>query len=105
AVVAKSLAPDVRQRYRSAAEFQADLQLFLESKPTLAQIERRPRWNPTATLEAAREALRRVTRTARRKQRRSLQVLGAAGYFATGMLLWIGGSVAWQLWQARANAA
>ncbi|MCU1235478.1 MAG: serine/threonine protein kinase [Candidatus Solibacter sp.] len=105
AVVAKSLAPDVRQRYRSAAEFQADLQLFLERKPTLAEIERRPRWNPTATLEAAREALRRVTRTARRKQRRSLQVLGAAGYFATGMVLWIGGSVGWQLWQAHANAA
>ena len=87
------------------AEFQADLQLFLERKPTLAEIERRPRWNPTATLEAAREALRRVTRTARRKRGRRLQVLGAAAYFATGMLLWIGGTIGWQLWQTRASAA
>jgi hypothetical protein len=46
-----------------------------------------------------------VTRTARRKQPRTLKVLGAVGYFATGMLLWIGGSFAWQAWQARASAA
>jgi hypothetical protein len=105
AVVAKALAPEPRQRYRSAVEFQADLQLFLERKPTLAEIEHRPRWNPTATLEAAREALRRVTRTARRKRGRSVQILGAAAYFATGMLLWIAGTLGWQLWQARASAA
>ena len=42
AVVMKSLAPDAGKRYRSAVEFQADLQLFLERKPTLAEIERRP---------------------------------------------------------------
>ena len=105
AIVMKSLAPDAGQRYRSAVEFQADLQLFLERKPTLAETERRSKWNPTATLEAAREALRRVTRTARRKQGRRLQVLGAAAYFATGMLLWIAGTVGWQLWQTRASAA
>ncbi len=105
AVVMKALAPDARQRYRSAAEFQADLQLFLELKPTLAEIERRPRFNPTATLEAACEALRRVTRTARRRRGRRLQVLGAAAYFATGLLLWIGGTIGWQLWQTRASAA
>jgi hypothetical protein len=105
AVVMKALAPDARQRYRSAAEFQADLQLFLELKPTLAEIERRPRFNPTATLEAACEALRRVTRTARRRRGRHLQVLGAAAYFATGLLLWIGGTIGWQLWQTRASAA
>jgi hypothetical protein len=105
AIVMKSLAPDAQRRYGSAVEFQADLQRFLERKQTLAEIERRSKWNPTATLEAAREVLRRVTRTARRKQRRSLQVFGAAAYFATGMLLWIGGTIAWQLWQARASAA
>jgi hypothetical protein len=105
AVVMKALAPDPRQRYLSAPEFRADLQLFLERKPTLAEAQRRPRWNPTATLGAAREALRRVTRTARRRHSRSLRVLGAAAYFATGMLLWIGGTFGWQLWQARASAA
>ncbi len=105
AIVMKALAPDALQRYRSAAEFQADLQLFLELKPTLAEIERRPRFNPTATLEAACEALRRVTRTARRRRGRRLQVLGAAAYFATGLLLWIGGTIGWQLWQTRASAA
>ncbi len=105
AVVMKALAPDARQRYRSAVEFHADLQLFLERKPTLAETERRPRWNPNATIEAARQALRRVTRTARRRHSRTLQVLGAAGYFATGMLLWIGGTLGWQVWQSRASAA
>ena len=105
AIVMKALAPDARQRYRSAAEFQADLQLFLELKPTLAEIERRPRFNPTATLEAACEALRRVTRTARRRPGRHLQVLGAAANFATGLLLWVGGTIGWQLWQTRASAA
>ena len=105
AVVMKSLAPDAVKRYRSAAEFQSDLQLFLEGKPPVAETEHRPRWNPTATLEAARQALRRVTRTARRRHSRSLRALGAAAYFATGMLLWIGGTFAWQAWQARASAA
>ncbi len=105
AIVMKALAPDARQRYRSAAEFQADLQLFLELKPTQAEIERRPRFNPSATLEAACEALRRVTRTARRRPGRRLQVLGAAAYFAAGLLLWIGGTIGWQLWQTRASAA
>ena len=105
AVVMKSLAPESGKRYRSAVEFQSDLQLFLEGKTPLAEIERRPRWNPTATLEAARQALRRVTRTARRRHSRGLRALGAAAYFATGMLLWIGGTFAWQAWQTRASAA
>jgi hypothetical protein len=105
AIVMKSLAPDARKRYRTAAEFQEDLQLFLERKPTVAEIERRPRWNPTATLEAARDVLRRVTRTARRRQARGVQVAGAAAYFATGMMLWIAGTMGWQMWQSRANAA
>jgi hypothetical protein len=105
AIVMKALAPDPRQRYGSAAECRADLQLFLERKPTKAETERRSRWNPNATLEAAREALRRVTRTARRRQGRGLRALGAAVYFATGMLLWMGGTLGWQAWQARASAA
>jgi eukaryotic-like serine/threonine-protein kinase len=105
AIVMKALAPDARQRYESAAACRADLQLFLERKPTKAETERRSRWNPNATLEAAREALRRVTRTARRRHGRGLRALGAAAYFATGMLLWVGGTLGWQVWQARASAA
>jgi serine/threonine protein kinase len=104
AIVMKALAPDAGKRYGSAVEFQADLQRFLERKPTHAEIERRVRWNPSATLEAAREVLRKVTRTARRPVRR-LRVLGAAVYFAVGMLLWVSGTLAWQAWQSRASAA
>jgi len=55
-------------------------------------------------VDAARKALHRVTRTAR-QHRDSLRIFGAAAYFATGMLLWIGGSLAWDVWQARASAA
>jgi hypothetical protein len=105
AVVMKALAPGAGQRYGSAAEFRADLQLFLERKPTRAETERRSGWNPNATVEAARQALRRVTRTVRRRHSRGLRLLGAAAYFATGMLLWIGGTIGWQLWQAGASAA
>ena len=104
AVVMKALAPGAGQRYQSAAEFRADLQLFLERKPTRAETERRSGWNPNATVEAARQALRRVTRTIRRRHSRGLRLLGAAAYFATGMLLWIGGTLGWQVWQARASA-
>jgi eukaryotic-like serine/threonine-protein kinase len=105
AIVMKALAPDAHRRYQSAVEFQADLQLFLERKAPIAQVEHRARWNPSATLEAARDALRRVTRTARRRPARKLQMLGAAAWFATGMMLWIGGTLGWQLWHTRAVAA
>src|SRR5450759_3945141 len=37
AIVMKALAPDARQRYRSALAFRADLRLFLARKPTLAR--------------------------------------------------------------------
>jgi len=104
AIVAKSLAPDIRSRYASADDFRGDLQSFLEGKATVAETEARFRWNPNATVEAARNALHRVTRTAR-QHRDSLRLPGAAAYFVTGMLLWIGGSLAWDLWQARASAA
>src|ERR1019366_4026184 len=64
AIVMKALAPGAGQRYR------ADLQLFLERKPTRAETERRSGWNPNATVEAARQALRRVTRRIRRRHSR-----------------------------------
>jgi hypothetical protein len=107
AVVVKALAPEPDRRYRSAVAFQSDLQAWLEHKPTAAEIERRAKWSASATLEAAREALRRITHTARRIRRRSrrLKLAGAVGWFAAGMALWISGSLVWQGWQTRAAAA
>src|SRR4051794_13985210 len=107
AIVGKALGGEPDRRYRSALEFQADLQLFLERKPTVAEIERRSKWNPTATLEAARQVLWKITRTARRNRRRmrAVRTAGAVAYFAAGMFLWIAGTLAWQAWQARASAA
>jgi len=98
-VTMKALAPSAAQRYRSAREFQADLQAFLEGKPTQAEIERRRNWSASATIEVAREYLHRATRTVRRAGRQ-LQIVGAAAWFLAGMALWIGGTLAVQSWQA-----
>ena len=100
-IVSKALAAEPEQRYRSAVDFQADLQAFLERKPTLAEMERRPGWNPNATIDAAREVLRKATRTIARAKK-AIQLAGAAGWFAGGMLLWIGGTVAWEHWEVKA---
>ena len=107
AIVVKALAPEPERRYRTAVAFQSDLQAYLEHKPTAAELERRARWSANATLEAAREALRRITHTARRIRRRSrgLKVAGAVAWFAAGMALWISGTLVWQAWQAHAAAA
>ena len=107
AIVVKALAPDTERRYRSALEFQADLQAYLEHKPTLAEVERRAKWSPGATIEAAREMLRRITRTAGRMRRRARgwRIAGAVGWFAAGMALWITGTLVWQGWQMRLSAA
>jgi hypothetical protein len=99
AIVMKALAPDPERRYRSAHDFQLDLQAFLEHKPTLAEVERRPGWSAGATIDVARQCLHWATRTARRV-RQPLRVAGMALWFALGMTLWIGGTYAWQAWQA-----
>jgi len=39
AIVAKSLAPDIKARYQSAQEFESDLQCFLANRPTVAETE------------------------------------------------------------------
>jgi hypothetical protein len=105
AVAMKALAPNAEQRYRSAREFQLDLQAFLEHKPTLAEMEQAARWSPSATIEAAREYLRRkATRTARRI-RPKLRIAGAVVWFGAGMALWIGGQIAWQALEAARAAA
>jgi hypothetical protein len=95
-VVTKALTANPAQRYGSARTFQADLQAFLERRPTAAERERRG----GQTIEAARAVLRKATQTIRRA-RRHVQVAGAVGWFGAGMLLWIGGSYGWQALQAR----
>jgi hypothetical protein len=95
AIVSKALAPEPPRRYQSAREFQADLQSFLEHKTTAAEAERRSAWSPNATIEAAREYIRKATRTLKRARVR-LQVAGAVAWFALGMGLSIGGTFAWQ---------
>ena len=104
AIAMKALAPDPARRYRSAADFQADLQCFLEHRPPAAELERRPGIYANSTIEAARACLQMVTRTARRAKR-PLGIAGAAASFATGMVLWISGTVGWQQWHMRPVAA
>jgi eukaryotic-like serine/threonine-protein kinase len=99
-ITMKALAPYPEKRYHSAADLQMDLQAFLEGKATLAEMESRRNWNPNATIEAAREALRKATRTVKRANRR-WRLAGAVAWFLAGMALWIGGTVGWQQLQAR----
>jgi hypothetical protein len=94
--VAKALAPEPERRYGSAEALRADLQAFLERRPTVAEIERRS-WGPNATVEAAREYIRRATQTLVRVKR-TLQVAGALAWFLMGMALWIGGTLAVERW-------
>jgi serine/threonine-protein kinase len=95
-VAAKALSPNPPQRYGSARAFQADLQAFLEQRPTVAERERRA----SQTIEAARAAIRKATQTIARA-RRSTQVASGVGWFGAGMALWIVGSYGWQALQAR----
>jgi hypothetical protein len=100
-VVGKALAPSTGDRYRSARLLQADLQAFLEHRPTAAELERRG-FSAAATVDAARQAIRKATQTVA-KARVQLQLLGAAGWFAAGMVLWLGGFYGWQVVTARAK--
>jgi serine/threonine protein kinase len=95
-IVAKALAPDASKRYRSAVELMADLHAFLIRKPTLAEMERRSRWNPSATFEIARTALVRAThhlRQRRRRHRGDWPVAQAVIWFSLGMTFSVGASV------------
>jgi hypothetical protein len=100
AIVTKALASDPEARYRSAHEFLADLQAALERQPTAAEKEQRAASGHTATMEAAREYLRKATRTIARV-RQVVKLGSAAAWFALGMALWIGGTLCWQLWRDR----
>jgi hypothetical protein len=99
AVVVKALAPNPEQRYESAGAFQADLQAFLEHKLTVAEEEHR-RAHGNSTIEAARACLRLATRTVRKAGER-LRLVGAVGWFAAGMTLWIVGTLGWEARRAR----
>ncbi len=101
-ITMKALAPDSRRRYLTAADLQSDLQSFLERRPTLAERERQG-WNHSATMEAARYAVRKATRTVKRAGQ-MLPVLSGAAWFAAGMTLWIGGAMAWQRWEEHHTA-
>ena len=101
-VVRKALAPAPERRYQTAEALQADLQAFLEHRPTMAETERNARAG--ATMEAAREALRKATATIR-GARAVRHVAGGVGWFAAGMTLWISGSYGWQVMRARSALA
>jgi eukaryotic-like serine/threonine-protein kinase len=98
-VVGKAMAADPARRYRTAQVFHDDLEAFLEGRATVAEAELRGGWNASATIEAAREALHRATRTLAWRHN-GRQMASGAGWFLLGMALWIGGSSAWQGWQA-----
>jgi len=87
----KALAPDATRRYRSARDFQADLQAFLENKPVRAELERRHGWNAAATVQR----IRRFTHTVVRFHRH-IQVVSGVSWFLLGMALWIGATMTWR---------
>jgi hypothetical protein len=106
AIVNKALAPQPSRRYGSAGDLQADLQSFLEHRPTQAELERRSGWGASITMETAREYFRKATRTVRRARRRihAASLGNAVAWFAVGMTLWIGGNSLWQTLAANRNA-
>ena len=106
-IVSKSLAPGPAARYQTARELQENLQAFLERRPARAGREPRPAWSASATIEAARAGWRRATQTIARAQSRARvwRAARAAGWFAIGMALWIGGSLAWRQFDQRRAVA
>lgn len=96
-IVSKALAREEARRYSSAVEFMADLKAYLSNRPTVAEMERRG-WHANVPIEAAREALRRATRTVKHA-RRQWKYIGAFGWFTAGMAIWIGAALSWQTWQ------
>ncbi len=54
AILHKALAGDLHQRYVSASAFENDLTLFLQDRPTVAEMERRVSWKSNPTVEKQR---------------------------------------------------
>jgi hypothetical protein len=55
AIIGKALAADAGQRYGTASIFRADLEEFLENRPTIAERERRRPWKVNPTVDAGGE--------------------------------------------------
>jgi len=91
AIAMKALAPDASRRYRSARDFQADLQAFLENKPARAELERRHGWRAGATVQRIRKFTRTVVQF-----HRHIRVVSGVSWFLLGMALWIGGTLTWR---------
>ena len=54
AILHKALAGDLHQRYVSASAFENDVTLFLQNRPTVAEVERRVSWKSNPTVESQR---------------------------------------------------
>jgi eukaryotic-like serine/threonine-protein kinase len=54
AILHKALAGDLHQRYVSATAFESDVTLFLQGRPTVAEMERRVSWKSNPTVERQR---------------------------------------------------
>ena len=54
AILHKALAGDLHQRYVSASAFANDVTLFLQNRPTVAEMERRVSWKSNPTVEKQR---------------------------------------------------
>jgi eukaryotic-like serine/threonine-protein kinase len=54
AILHKALAGDLHQRYVSASAFANDMTLFLQGRPTVAEMERRVSWKSNPTVERQR---------------------------------------------------
>ncbi len=57
AILHKALAGDLHQRYVSASAFENDVTLFLQGRPTVAEMERRVSWKSNPTVEKQRVVL------------------------------------------------
>lgn len=96
AIINKALAGELHSRYASAAALAQDLQLFLQSRPTRAEQEKRVSWHTNATIDRPQsEAEPRTWRL-----RRILGVLAVPGALVLGLLagLIVLVPIAWFAW-------
>jgi hypothetical protein len=76
AMLHKALAGDLHQRYVSASAFESDLTLFLQNRPTVAEMEQRVSWKSNPTVEKLRlpQLSQRVTSMAETVRRSVLKL-------------------------------
>ncbi|HTW66700.1 MAG TPA: serine/threonine-protein kinase [Bryobacteraceae bacterium] len=78
AILHKALAGDLHQRYVSATAFESDLTLFLQNRPTVAEMERRVSWKSNPTVEKQRPQLPERVASMAETVRRSVMKLKPA---------------------------